>query len=87
MLEQIIKRRYYLKKHLNTPLLNERLAYIRFYSNRGRSLNTLREVTDYLLRIVEFLHLKNDGTIITFDQIEEAANRWGRYQYNHPHHV
>lgn len=84
MFEQIIKRSYYAKKHLKAPLLKERLAYIQDHSDRGRSLSTLKSIAEYLLRIVEFLHLKSEDTIITFDQIEEAANRWGRYQYNHP---
>lgn len=81
--EKFVKRSYYRQKHLEAPLLDERIKYIQFYSGKGRALNTLHGVANYLLRIVEFLHL-NSRRIIKLDEIEEAANTWASYEYNHP---
>ena len=83
MFEKIIKRSYYRQKHLEAPLLDERIEYIQFWANKGRSLNTLHGIAIYLLRIVEFLRLKSRRRI-KLKEIEKAANAWGAYQYNHP---
>lgn len=83
MLEQLIKRAYYLNKHLNAPLLQERQEYLRHCADRGLSRHTLKSIADYLLRIVEFLHLEREG-LITYDDLEKAATAWGEYQFNHP---
>ena len=37
MFDQIIKRSYYRQKHLDAPLLDERLAYIQYWADQGRS--------------------------------------------------
>lgn len=81
--EQICKRSFYRKRHINTPLLQERLQYLQYWADKNRSHHTLQSIAQYLLRIVEYLHLEN-GKIITLAQIEKAANRWAKYQYNHP---
>lgn len=83
MLEQLIKRAYYLDKHLKAPLLQERLDYLRHSANKGLSRHTLKSIADYLLRIVEFLHLEREG-IITVEALEKAATAWGEFQSNHP---
>lgn len=78
-----IKRSYYREKHTQAPLLEERINYLQYWSERAKSQNSLRSIAQYLLRIVEFLHLETRG-IITLDQIEKAATNWAKYQYNHP---
>lgn len=83
MWDQLIKRSYYRQRHLDAPLLDERLAYIQCWADEGKSMTTLKDAANYLLRVVEFLHLDTYRTI-TLDEIESAANDWGRYQYNHP---
>lgn len=83
MWDQLIKRSYYRQRHLDAPLLDERLAYIQCWVEQGKSLNTLKDAANYLLRVVEFLHLDTYRTI-TLEEIENAANDWGHYQYNHP---
>ena len=82
-LEQICKRAYYRERHIHTPLLQERLQYLQYWADRNTSHHTLKSIAQYLLRIVEYLHLENDR-IITLAQIEKAAIRWAKYQYNHP---
>jgi len=83
MFHQLIKRAYYRQKHLDAPLLNERLSYIQSWADQGKSVGYLKGAANYLLRIVEFLHLET-YRIITLEEVETAANEWGHYQYNHP---
>lgn len=83
MLDQVIKRAYYLNKHLEAPLLKERQDYLRHWASKGVCRHTLKSIADYLLRIVQFLHLENDGTI-TLEAVEKAASAWGEFQFNHP---
>ena len=84
MLDHLIKRAYYLKKHLDAPLLKERQAYLEFWASKGVSKHTLKSIADYLLRIVQFLHLKNDNRVVAIETIEKAAAAWGKFRYNHP---
>ena len=83
MLHQLFKRPYTLKKHTNAPLLNERLKYLQYWHERGRSLNTLKSLAQYLLRIVDYLNLETNS-LITMQEIEQAANKWAQYQCNNP---
>jgi integrase/recombinase XerD len=82
-LEQICKRSYYRQRHIHTPLLQERLQYLQYWADRNTSDHTLKSIAQCLLRIVEYLHLEN-GKVITLAQIEKAAIRWAKFQYNHP---
>lgn len=83
MLDQVIKRAYYLNKHLEAPLLKERQDYLQHWASKGVCRHTLKSIADYLLRIVQFLHLENGGTI-TVEAVEKAASTWGKFQFNHP---
>lgn len=83
MFNKLFKRPFIVKKHTNAPLLEERLKYLQYWGERGRSLNTLIAIADYLLRIVEFLNLETNH-IITMKKLEQGADAWGRYQCNHP---
>lgn len=83
MFEKMFKRPYYIKRHLNAPLLEERLKYIQHWTELGRSKQTITTIAQYLLRIVEFLPLETNN-MISFKQVEEAADRWAKYQSNHP---
>jgi len=83
MLNQLITRAYYLNKHLEAPLLEERQEYLKYSSDKGLSRHNLKSIANYLLRIVEFLHLETQGTI-TLKAIEKAAAEWGGFQYDHP---
>ena len=83
MLDQVIKRAYYLNKHLEAPLLKERQDYLQHWASKGVCQHTLKSIADYLLRIVQFLHLQNDGTI-TLEAVEKAGSAWAKFQFNHP---
>jgi integrase/recombinase XerD len=41
MLEQVIKRSYYLRKHLEAPLLKERQEYLQYLASKGYYRETL----------------------------------------------
>ena len=84
MFDQIFKRPYTARKHTDAPLLEQRLIYLQRWNGRTPSLNTLKENAQYLLRIIEFLNLETNTAVITTEEIEEAANKWARYQSNHP---
>lgn len=83
MFDEINKRSFYRKRHLDAPLLNERLKYLEHLKGLGKSPTVLKDTAGYLLRIVQFLRLKIKRTI-SYDEIETAADSWARYQCNHP---
>jgi len=83
MLHQVIKRAFYLKKHLEAPLLKEREEYLQYLANKGNGRYMLKCTADYLLRIIQFLHLDRNSTI-TIEAIEKGAAAWGGFQFNHP---
>jgi site-specific recombinase XerD len=84
MLEKLIKRAYYLKKHLEAPLLEERENYLRQWADKGAARSSLKGVANYLLRIVEFLELERTETQVSMECIEKSAKAWGELHYNHP---
>lgn len=81
MFEQLFKNPYYVYKHLHAPLLDERLKHLQYYCERGVSLAYLRQVEQYLLKIIELLSLKTDG-IVSIEEIERAAVKWATYKSN-----
>ncbi len=83
MLHQIIRRAYYLNKHLEAPLLKEREEYLQYLAGKGYYRETLKITAEYLLRITEFLHLEEER-LITIEDIEKAAAAWARSKHHHP---
>jgi site-specific recombinase XerD len=83
MLHQVIRRDYYLKKHLQAPLLKEREEYLQYLADQGYCRETVKNTAEYLLRIIQFLHLEADR-IITIEAIESAAAAWARSPHHHP---
>ena len=80
MLDQIIKRAYYLNRHLEAPFLKERQDYLTYYANKGLCRGSLKSIADYLLRIIQFLRLKKSG-LIQMKTIKSAALEWGGYYF------
>ena len=52
MLNRVIKRAYYLNKHLEAPLLKERQEYGVYLDSKGLSRHTLKCVADYFLKLI-----------------------------------
>lgn len=85
MLEQIIKRKFYLAKHLVAPLLAEREEYVGYFHAKGRSRHYLLSIADYTLLIVRLLNLKNGTQApVPVSAIEAAADKWANMELNHP---
>ena len=53
MFKQKIKRSFYRQKHLDAPLLEERLMYLQYWHDNGAVTNTLRKIAQYLLVIMK----------------------------------
>ena len=84
MFEELIKRSYYAKKHMEAPLLAERIQYVQQWIDRGYPRSTVTSVAQYLLRIIEFIPLKTTKRTITIQEVETAADKWASYKSNHP---
>lgn len=83
MFNKIFNKPYTIRKHINAPLLEERLNYLLYWDKLGRALNTMRTIAQYLLRVIDYLNLGTNN-VVTREEIELAACAWARYQYNHP---
>lgn len=60
MLEMIIKRKWYLQKHLDAPLLKEREDYLEIMAQKGIVRSSLLSMADYLLLIVNMLSMADE---------------------------
>lgn len=65
MFYELIKRRYYARKHVEAPLYEERVSFIKTCLAQGKAQSTVRETANYLLRIVELLNLESRKTHVT----------------------
>lgn len=86
MLETIIRRKWYLKKHLDAPLLKERESYLTLMaSKRDYSPSYLLSLADYLLLIVTTLKLEDHILDkVPINNIRDAAETWSNTKKNHP---
>lgn len=75
MLEYIIRRKWYLQKHLDAPLLKEREEYLTLMYKKGLSHSYLLSIADYLLLIVQELRLTDDeNRMVSIQEIFEMQN-------------
>ncbi|WP_341757004.1 MULTISPECIES: tyrosine-type recombinase/integrase [unclassified Candidatus Tisiphia] len=84
MFNKIFKKASTIRKHINAPLLEERLQYLQYWDTLGRSRSTIQSTAQYLLRIIDYLNLETNDVVVSRKKIELAANVWACYQYNHP---
>jgi len=79
MINMLFRRKAHLRHHLDAPLLAERCRYLRLLHDRGVTPNVLRGNADMLLRVSEFLHLRDgDASVIGAEAIHSAAVKWSR---------
>jgi integrase/recombinase XerD len=81
---KIFERRHFIKRHSEAPLLEERLKYLQHLNENGYPLSSLKGISAYLLRVMEFLHFENKKRLITIKDINKAADKWARYQTTSP---
>lgn len=55
LLIKLFERGAAIKRHVNAPLLNERLQYLQHWSENGATESSLRRIDQYLLKIMEYL--------------------------------
>ena len=83
MFRRLFQRPSAIKRHLTSPLLETRLRYLTHCAEQGAVQTTLRIIATYQLIIIDYLRLKKNR-IVTLQEIETAAKRWARHQYQHP---
>ena len=71
MFDQLFRYRSAVVRHRESPMLEERLAYLTHLANQGYARNTLRETASALLMIVKTLGLaKQPRKTMTYDEVK-----------------
>lgn len=85
MLEKVIKRKFYLQKHLEAPLLYERESYLEKIAERGLARESLKCIADYLLVIIKVLSLKDTPRQeVCIEEIIQGSENWANLITDHP---
>src|ERR1700676_1375991 len=83
MFDRLFKRHYYANRHINAPFLKERIQYLQQHLDRGSAIPHVQDTAQHLLMIIELLDL-SPGGVISFEEIEQAADKWTKSQSKHP---
>jgi integrase/recombinase XerD len=75
MFDQLFRRRAAVRRHLNSPLLQERLEYLQYCAGQGYKLCTLRQLAQDLLRIQNVLGLPTSSNEIDPAAVEKTVKR------------
>jgi integrase/recombinase XerD len=79
MLDTLLELSFALNRHRDAPLLEERLAFLKYLQERGTSRAALRNVSGQLLHVIDVLHLETLRDV-SAGEVKEAARRWGERQ-------
>src|SRR6202789_1033897 len=79
MLDTLLELPFALNRHRDAPLLEERLAFLKYLQERGTSRAALRNVSGQMLHVIDLLKLETLRDV-SADEIKEAARRWGEEQ-------
>jgi hypothetical protein len=79
MLDTLLELPFALNRHRDAPLLEERLAFLRYLQERGTSHAALRNVSGQLLHVVDLLKFESLRDV-SVDEIKQASRRWGERQ-------
>jgi len=79
MLDTLLELSFALDRHRDAPLLEERLAFLKYLQERGTSRAALRNVSGQLLHVIDLLKLEMLRDVEMSD-VKEAARRWGEQQ-------
>jgi len=87
MFDHLFRRRAAVRRHLNSPLSQERLEYLQYCANQGYRLSTLRTLASDLLEIQNLLGLATSSEPIGVETVQAAVNRrlWPRLR--HSNHI
>jgi integrase/recombinase XerD len=75
MFDQLFQRHAAQQRHLNSPLLQERLDYLGYCAGQGYKVSTLRKLANDLLRIQNLLGLASSSKTIDPAAMEAAVKR------------
>lgn len=75
LFNKIFKKNNAFQRHLNAPLLKERLMYLQKWTDEGATLHNLRFIAYYLLAIIGYLKLDKTRMIYP-EEIKKAAEKW-----------
>lgn len=79
MFNKLYERPSFVQAQINAPLLNERIDYIKSVMKKCKSLSAIQNTANYLLKIIDFLNLKQ-RRIVTLDEIDKAANNFATHR-------
>ena len=74
---------FYIARHEQAPLLQEREAFVEHLLRQGTSLAAIRGVAWQLLNVIRLLRLTRLRDV-KVDEIEEAAQQWTRERRSNP---
>ena len=79
MLDTLLELPFALNRHRDAPLLEERLAFLKYLQERGTSRAALRNVSGQMLHVIDLLKLETLRDV-ELGEVKEAARRWGEEQ-------
>lgn len=83
MFDQLYKAQRARERHLNAPLVDERIRYLSHLAAQGSTRSSLRVRAQDLLIFIDYLHLETADEIDE-KQINKAADRWANVSHNLP---
>jgi len=83
MFNQLFTRQHAIQRHFTSPLLEERLRYLRHCSSLGGTRSFLRSLAQSMLVIIDILDLATMVGEIDTAKIETAADQWISRQPRH----
>jgi site-specific recombinase XerD len=87
MFDQLFRRRAAVRRHLNSPLSQERLEYLQYCAKQGYRVSTLRTLASDLLEIQNLLGLATSSEFIGVEAVQAAVDQrlWPRLR--HSNHI
>jgi site-specific recombinase XerD len=76
MFDELFRSPAVVQRHVNSPLLQERLEYLQHCANQGYRLTTLRELAADLLLIQNLLSLATSSDLLSLAEIQASVSRW-----------
>ncbi len=83
MLETLLEHPFFLNRHRDAPLLNEREVFLGHLQQQGTSRVALRNLSGELIHVVRFLRLEKLRDVSQVE-IRRAAQRWVGQQRSNP---
>lgn len=79
---KVFERRKALLRHIEAPLLEERLKYLQYWADSGAKDGSLRRIAQYLLVIMDYLNFF-ELRMVSVIEIENAAESWASNKVLH----